>query len=63
MALAIAKYVEIKTNQSIQVFLSECKKITDARILNKVNNEIIVLRVPLSPQVSTLLEPLKLLSH
>ena len=37
MALAIAKYVEIKTNQSIQVFLSECKKITDARILNKVN--------------------------
>jgi len=63
MALSVAKYVEIKTNQSIQAFLSECKKITDAKILNKVNNEIILMRVPLSAQVSILLERLKLLLH
>jgi len=63
MALSVAKYVEIKTNQSIQAFLSECKKITDAKILNKVNNEIILMRVPLSAQVSILLERLKLLPH
>ena len=63
MALAVSKYVEIKTNQSIQNFLSECKKTTDARILNKLNNKIILMRVPLSPQVSTLLERLKLLPH
>jgi len=63
MALSVAKYVEIKTNQSIQAFLSECKKITDAKILNKVNNEIILMRVPLSAQVSILLKRLKLLPH
>ena len=32
MALAVSKYVEIKTNQSINVFLSECRKITDAKL-------------------------------
>lgn len=63
MALAVAKYVEIKTNQSIQAFLSECKKITDARILNKVNNKIILMRVPLSNEVLSLLNKLNLLSH
>lgn len=63
MALAVAKYVEIKTNQSIQAFLSECKKITDARILNKVNNKTIFMRVPLSNEVLSLLNKLNLLSH
>lgn len=63
MALAVSKYVEIKTNLSIQVFLSECKKITDAKILNKINNKLIVKRVPLSAEVTTLLEGLNLLPH
>ncbi len=63
MALAIAKYVEIKTNRSIQVFLSECKKITEARILNKVNNKTIFMRVRLSNEVLSLLNKLNLLSH
>lgn len=63
MALAVSKYVEIKTNQSLQAFLSKCKKITDARILNKINNKIILMRVPLSVEVSTLLQKLKLLPH
>lgn len=42
MALAVSKYVEIKTKQSIQAFLSECKKITDTRILIKLSNKIIL---------------------
>jgi transposase len=63
MALAVSKYIEIKTNQSLQAFLSECKKITDARILNKINNKIILMRVPLSVEVSTLLQKLKLPPH
>jgi len=63
MALAVSKYVEIKTNLSIQAFLSECKKITDAKILNKINSKIIIKRVPLSKEVSTILERLKLMSH
>jgi len=63
MALVVAKYIEIKTNQSIQAFVSESKKITDARILNKITNKIIVKRVPLSERVLTIIEQLKLLSH
>lgn len=63
MALAVSKYVEVKTNLSIQAFLSECKKITDAKLLNKLTNNFMVMRVPLSPEVSTLLHKLNLLSH
>lgn len=63
MALAVSKYVEIKTNLSIQAFLSECKKITDARLMNKINNKIILMRVPLSQDVLTLMQKLSLLSH
>ncbi|MDP1994069.1 MAG: hypothetical protein Q8K40_02370, partial [Ignavibacteria bacterium] len=63
MALAVSKYVEVKTNLSIQAFLSECKKITDAKLLNKLTNNFIVMRVPLSLEVSTLLQKLNLLSH
>ena len=63
MALAVSKYVEIKTNLSIQAFLSECKKITDARLMNKINNKIILMRVSLSQDVLTLMQKLSLLSH
>lgn len=63
MALAVSKYVEIKTNLSIQAFLSECKTITDAKLLNKINNKIIIKRVPLSEEVSKLLDRLKLMPH
>ena len=51
MALAVSKYIELKTNISIQSFLSECKKITDAKILDKVTNKMILKRVPITQEV------------
>lgn len=63
MALAVARYVEIKTNLSIQAFLSECKKITDAKLLNKITNKIIVKRVTLTEDVETIMKRLNLLPH
>lgn len=63
MALAVSKYIEIKTNLSIQAFLSECKKITDAKLLNNINNKIILKRVPLSDNITVLLQKLKLPPH
>ncbi len=60
MALAVSKYIELRTNWSIGSFLSECKKITDAKLLNKINNKIITKRVPLSKEVSILIKQLNL---
>ena len=63
MALAVSKYIELKTNMSIRAFLSECKKITDAKLLNKNNNKVIVKRVPLSEEAAIIMEKLNLLPH
>ena len=63
MALAVSKYLEIKTNLSIRAFLSQCKAITDAKLLNKITNKIIVKRVPLPHQLETIINNLNLLPH
>jgi transposase len=63
MALAVSKYIELKANISIRAFLTECKKITDAKLLNKSNNKVIVKRVSLSKEVSHILEKLNLVPH
>ena len=48
MALVIAKHIELKTGDSISKFVSECKKITDARILNHITNKEIRMRTEIS---------------
>lgn len=45
MALAVSKHIELASGMSIRAFLTECKKITDARLLNKITNKEIKLRV------------------
>ena len=44
MALAVSKFIELKTNTSLRAFLTQCKKITDARLLNKLTGKVIKLR-------------------
>lgn len=39
MALAVAKHIELTTGNSIRKFLSDCKKVTDARMFNKITNK------------------------
>lgn len=39
MALAVSKHIELITGDSIKKFVTECKKITDARMLNKITNK------------------------
>lgn len=46
MALAISKHIELKAEISIRAFLTHCKKITDARLLNKISKKEIKLRAP-----------------
>jgi transposase len=39
MALVVSKHIELATGDSIRKFLAECKKVTDARMLNKITNK------------------------
>ena len=39
MALVVSKHIELATGDSIRKFLTECKKVTDARMLNKITNK------------------------
>ena len=51
MALAVSKHVELKTQTSIRAFLTECKKVTDARLINKITKKEIRMRAEVSPQL------------
>lgn len=51
MALAVSKHIELKAETSIRAFLTECKKVTDARLRNKITKKEIRMRA----QVSTML--------
>jgi hypothetical protein len=60
MALTIAKHIELTTKASIRRFLDECKKITDARLLNKITNQEITIRVKPTDKIIGYLQSLKI---
>lgn len=60
MALVISKHVELKTEVSIKKFVTECKKVTDGRMLNTITGKEIKIRATLT---STVLEYLKKLGE
>ncbi len=62
MALVISKHIELQTNISIKKFIHETKKITDGRILNKVTNHEVRLRVDLNDKIIQILQKLDLLT-
>lgn len=49
MALAVSKHIELQTNISIRKFITESKKVTDARLLNTLTNKEITVRTKISP--------------
>lgn len=51
MALAVSKHIELTAQISIREFLTNCKKITDARLLNKITNREIRMRVSVSAEL------------
>lgn len=58
MALAIVKYMEIKTGISTQRIVRLLKSITEARILNTITNEEIIFRSEISEEIKKLLKKL-----
>ena len=55
MALAVSKHIEITSTLSIRAFLTHCKKITDARLLNKITNKEIKMRTPVPVHVQAII--------
>jgi hypothetical protein len=51
MALALTAHIEITVPISIRAFLTQCKRITDARLLNKITNGEIRRRTSISTQL------------
>jgi transposase len=45
MALAVSKHIEITGETSIRAFLTQCKRITDARLRNKITRNELKMRV------------------
>ena len=60
MALAVSKYMEIKTGLSIRKILDSLKDITDVLLVNKHTKEMETLRSSVTSAVATILEKLAL---
>lgn len=62
MALAVSKHIELQTNMSIKKFITESKKVTDARLLNTLTTKEIKIRTKISPDFMKIIQKLNL-SH
>lgn len=62
MALAVCKYLELKTGKSTRTIIKLLKKITDARLLNTLTDEEIIIRSDVPEEIQKLLITLTL-SH
>ncbi len=62
MALVISKHIELTTGDSIRKFITECEKVTDARMLNKITNKEIRIRAKHSDKILEYLKSLNV-SH
>ncbi len=62
MALVVAKHIELQTNISIKKFVTESKKITDARLLNTFTGKEIKIRTRIPKKFNKIIKKLKL-SH
>ena len=55
MALAVCKYMELKTGKSTKKIIKLLRSITEARVLNMITNEEIIMRQDLTEEVKQLL--------
>jgi transposase len=60
MALAVSKHIELATGDSIRKFITECKKVTDARMLNKLTDRETRIRTKYNDKILNYLKNLNL---
>jgi hypothetical protein len=56
MALALAKYIEIKTGRSIKAVMKELKKATDARIYDSVTKQEFLIKAKTNELIEEILK-------
>ena len=61
LALTISKHIEIKTGISIRRFITEAKKVTDARMVNKLTQKEVIVKGKIMGSTEELLAKLELL--
>ncbi len=62
IALVVSKHIELQTSISIKKFIHEGKKITDARLINKITGKEHLIRASLTPEIIKMLNNLKVLT-
>lgn len=60
MALTISKYMEIKTAKPLQQIIKALKQVTDARLLDTLTEQEIILRTKISEEAKNILEKMNL---
>ena len=60
MALALSKYIGIRSHRSIRAVLDACRSVTDATLVHRATGEIVTMR---SPQSNEMAEIERLLSY
>jgi transposase len=58
IALVLSKHIELKTNTSIKRFIHECKKITDARLKNKITGKESKIRANMPQEINEMIQKL-----
>jgi hypothetical protein len=61
LALTISKHIEIKTGLSIKRFITEAKKVTDAKMLNRLTQKEVIVKGRITKPLEDLLAKLDLL--
>ncbi len=58
--LVISKHIELDTRQSIKKFITECKRITDARIFNQITGKEMTIKTKLTSEIIEIMQSLNL---
>lgn len=60
MAMVVSKHIELKTGVSIKRFITDCKQITDARMLNEITQKEVIIKGKITERVTSHLHNLKM---
>lgn len=60
MALVASKHIELATNVSIKKFITELKKVTDARMFSQITSKEVRIRAKMTPLIEDLIRKLNL---